>query len=299
MKKRRNVAAIVAAVVVAAAALAACQKNNADNVVARFKGGSLTIEDLDAHRQLLGRQASFRDKPEQLTPEFVFDHAVNMEMIIAKGLKEKLHLDPRVRVQIHGFMSDLFLKVLQEKLVPQIDKAQFTEEQVRAYFDEHIDSYRNPALYEVRLIRHADFGFLEELRRNIESGEQRFEDAAVAHSTDAASKANGGSIGRRSLARFRPQWRAVIAPLAVGAIAGPVQIKDSYYLFQTVAGTPPQEPDDEEKKAYVRNDLLYFHYRQAWQQAYDRLKKEFDLKVNDHALEHFTSGKDRHEHDAG
>jgi hypothetical protein len=294
MKKRRMLIAVFAGALLVSG-LPGCRQSGGDNVAARFKGGSLTVEDLDAHRRILSRQAPYRDNPERLTPELVFEHAVNMEMIIAKGLKEKLHLDPRIRAQIHGFMSDLFLKILQDKLVPEIDREQFTDEEVRAYFDEHIDSYRIPALYGVRIIRHADPEVLKDLRRKIEAGQETFEAAALEYSTDAQTREKGGYTGKRALKRYGPEWRTVIETLAVDDISAPVKIKDSHYLFQVVEKTEPQQPAFEEKKAYVRNDLLYARYREAWRQSYDRLKEEFDLDVEDHVLQQFIIGEDRHE----
>jgi hypothetical protein len=131
----------------------------------------------------------FRNQPELLAPRNVFEHAVNMELLIAKGLKEELHLDPGIRAEIHGFMADLFLKVLQERMVPHIDKQAFTEEEVRAYFEAHPETYR----------------------------------------------------GQEFAAR----------------------------------------------KAYVRNDLLYVRYREAWQAVYDKLKAEFELEVEEEKLARF------------
>jgi len=125
-----------------------------------------------------------------LAPHMFFEHAVDMELLIAKGLKEKLHLDPGIRAEIHVFMADLFLKVLQERLVPRIDKDAFTEEEVRAYFEAHPETYR--------------------------------------------------------------------------------------------------EQDFEARKAYVRNDLLYARYREAWQVVYDKLKVEFDLEVQEENLSRFV-----------
>ena len=176
---------------VLAAALAGCNRSGAaGNVVARFDGGRLTAEDLDAHRRRMKMSPRFRNQPELLAPRNVFEHAVNMELLIAKGLKEELHLDPGIRAEIHSFMADLFLKVLQERMVPHIDKQAFTEQEVRAYFDAHPETYRGQ--------------------------------------------------------------------------------------------------DFDTRKAYVRNDLLYARYREAWQEVYERLRTEFDLKVQNENLARFV-----------
>ncbi len=189
MSKRWMWAPLLACLVLPAVPAGCDRDRNADNVVARFEGGLLTMEDLAFHRRKMGLESRFRQQPGMLEPRNVFDHAVNMELVIAKGLKEKLHLDPRIRGEIHAFMADLFLKTLQDRLVPKIDKQSFTEEEVRTYFDAHPEVYRGQ--------------------------------------------------------------------------------------------------DFEARKAYVRNDLLYARYRDAWQTVYDRLKAEFELKVEEEKLARF------------
>jgi hypothetical protein len=290
----RNIVLLVAGLLMIGA-ISGCRPSVGDNVAAVFDGGVLTIEDLQEHRRIMMRKKVHRDNPGNLTPEFIFDHAVNMEMIIAKGLKEKLHLDPRIRAEIHGFMSDLFLNVMKDSLAPRIDRDKFTEEEVREYFDRNLDAYRPPARYGVRVIRHHDEAFLRELATQVASGEMSFETAARNYSTDEATRSTGGYVGPRPLNRYAPEWRKVISTLSLNDISPPVSVGDALYLFQVVEITEPPLPSFEEKKAYVRNDLLYARYREAWRQVYDELRDEFDLKVRDHALEKFLSQEDGNE----
>lgn len=294
MKQNMKLKAALLAGLILLAGMTGCQKSPNENVVATFENGNLTIEDLDAHRQILSRQKAYRENPERLTPEFVFEHAVNMEMIIAKGLRENLHLDPNIRARIHEYMSDLFLKIMQDKLVPKIDREDFTEEEVRSYFEENSESYQIPPQYGVRIIRHDDPEFMDKLRRQIVAEEITFENAALEFSMDEKTREKGGHTGMRAVNRYRADWRAAIEPLGVNEISVPISIKGDYYLFQVVEKTDPRMPDFEEKKAYVRNDLLYARYREAWQQTYDGLKKEFGLSVQDHVLKQFINRENQH-----
>ncbi|ABA88129.1 peptidylprolyl cis-trans isomerase PihF, PpiC-type [Syntrophotalea carbinolica DSM 2380] len=276
----------------AAVLLVGCsEQKKGDNVLATFEGGSLTVEDVQAHLRKLKKNSRYRNNPELLTPEYAFDHAVNMEMVIAKGLKENLHLDPNIRAEIHGFMANLFLKVMQDRLVPQIDKARFTEEEVKAYFDAHPESYVTPALYDVRIIKAADKAELESLVAELGGG-LTFEEAVRTHSTDAATREKGGAVGRRPLKRFRPDWRGIVEKLEPGKVSEPTAIGDSWYLLKLEGKTEPVSHVYEDKKAYVRNDLLYTRYREAWQGTYEKLKKEFSLKIDDVRLQDFVKEGD-------
>jgi len=287
---RRTIGGFLAAALLVGA-LAGCGEKGKENVAVSYKGGTLTVEDLEAHRKLLSRQSMFRGNPERLTPEFVKEHAVNMEMIIAKGLKEKLHQDPRLRAEIHGFMADLFLKVMQEQLVTKIDRKDLREEEVRAYYEKNKDSYRTPALYGFSVIKSANEAKLAALRKRIASGELSFAAAAERYSSDEQTKKAKGYAGRLPLERVQPGMREELAKLSPKQISGVLKHNDSFYLVQLLEKTEPRQYSYEEKAEYVRNDLLYSHYRDEWEKTYDRLKKEFDVQEHAPVLQRFGKEK--------
>lgn len=275
-------------VIVLALMLAGCSpgSNNKANVVARFDGGVLTTEDIAAHYNALKRQDKYRQQPEMLTPEFVFEHALNMEMIIAKGLQKQLHLDAYIRQDLHKHMSNLFLKVLEGEMIQTIDKDSLSEEEVRAFYEANKDVYHRPAYYNLRAFEvSADQG--EEVMAKLTSGELNFNEAAFTYALGDKEKQNGGQTGSRTLRRFQPAWRPVIESLVVGRLTGPVQIDGKSYVLLLDKKSLPQQYSFEDKAAYVRNDLLYNLYRDQWQQAYDKLRQEFRVEINHDRLSSF------------
>ncbi len=264
-----------------------CRQDKAENTIMSFKGGNLTKEDIAAHHKTLKMKSRYRNNPETLTPEFVFDHAVNMEMIIAKGLKEKLHLDPWIRQEIHGFMSDLFLKVMQDKLVPKIDKADISEKEMKLFYEEHKNNYKKESFYTVNMVKTDSLKKAESIKAEIKSSMITFDEAAKKYSTDEKSKNNRGLIGTRTLKKFRPEWRAAIKELEIEKVSAPQKIKEDYYLFKLIKKTEPYQYTYEEKRSYIRNDVFYSKYRDMWQDVYNRLKKEFNLKINEEKLQAF------------
>lgn len=269
--------------------LAGCEKHQDDDTIISFKGGRLTAADLYAHRDIMLRDSRFNQNPERITPEFVYNHAVNMEMIIAKALEENLHQDPRVQARIHDYMGNLFLEIMQDSLVSPIDRAALTEEEVRAYYDKHIESYTPPTQYAVRIIEHHDAGSLQQMKAEIESGAETFESVARKHSTHNGTREDGGNTGRRPLKNYRPEWRAIIEKLEPSAITGPVQIKNAHYLFELAEKVEFSPEEYEAKKEYVRNDLLYARYREAWEKVYAQLREKYNLTVDEKKLQEFLN----------
>ncbi|MCG8552943.1 MAG: peptidyl-prolyl cis-trans isomerase [Desulfobacterales bacterium] len=293
MNKKLGMGLLAGAVLIGALCVWGCQSPK-DPLVA-FDGGCLTVQDLDAHYEKLKSSSTFKNRTEQLTPEFVFDHAVNMEMIITRGLKEKLHQDPRIRAQIHAYMSDLFLKIMQDELVPQINKNDFTEDELKAFYEENKESYTTPAMLSVRMIKTDDENTALKAKHQIASGNLDFIRAAAQYSTDTKTAGRGGDIGTRALRKFKSGWRDVIGGLEPDVLSGPYQIQDNWFLFELMKKTTPVVHSFEEKQAYIRNDLLYNKYRQAWRDTYDQLRKEYEVKVDQDQLDNFirerTGGK--------
>ncbi|MDL1967512.1 MAG: peptidyl-prolyl cis-trans isomerase [Deltaproteobacteria bacterium] len=267
--------------------ICSCSSERAENTIALFEGGNITKEDLVAHYKKLKMESRYRNNPEQLTPAFVFDHALNMEIIIAKGLKENLHLDPWIRQEIHGFMSDLFLKVMQDRLVPEIDKENITEEEMRQFYEEHKKNYLKKALYGIKMIKINDKEKAESIVSEIREGRITFEDAASNYSTDGKSKGNDGFIGTRSLDKFRDNWRLAIENLRLNAMSDPVKIDEDYYIFKLIKKSESCQYTYEEKSAYIKNDVLYDKYRKEWEKTYDGLKEEFEVKIDEERLREF------------
>ena len=274
-------------VIVALIFFCGCSSDVAENTIVQFEGGNITKEDLAAHYKKLKMESRYRNNPEQLTPEFVFDHALNMEMIIARGLKEKLHLDPWIRQEIHGFMSDLFLKVMQDRLVPKIDKESITEEEMRQFYEEHKENYLKKALYSVNMVKIDNREKAESIVSEIRDGRITFEDAAKKYSTDEKSRNKGGFIGTRSLGRFRGNWRQAIENLKLNEVSDPAKIDDDYYIFKLTKKTEPYQYTYEERRAYIKNDVLYDKYRKEWEKTYARLKEEFEVKIDEEKLKEF------------
>lgn len=261
-------------------------KPRAKNVVAVFDGGVLTGEDLEAHYHSLKNQHKYKETPELLTPEFVFDHALNMEMIIAEGLKRELHHDAYIRQDLHSQMSKLFLTILSNELIEKIDKESITEEEMRRFYEEHKENYCDKAFYSL-LAFEVDPDRAEEALKRLNSGELTFSAAAGQYGKNEKDRENGGHTGSRTLRRFKPAWQPVVESLEIGKITRPPAINDKTYIMLLENKTEPYQHSFDEKKAYIRNDVLYNKYQDAWQDVYDRLKEKFKVKIDKERLAAF------------
>ncbi|HVF38800.1 MAG TPA: peptidyl-prolyl cis-trans isomerase [Gemmatimonadaceae bacterium] len=115
------------------------------------------------------------------------------------------------------------------------------ESDIRDYYDKNKEDFERPSRAVVsviiipRTISSADSATvrarLAALRDRIVKGE-KFEDIARAESTDSASAANGGSLGKGARGRFVPQFEDAAYALAPGEVSQPVLTPFGYHLIR-------------------------------------------------------------------
>lgn len=74
---------------------------------------------------------------------------------------------------------------------------------------------------------------MEELRRRIERGEQKFEDAAKAVSEDGSAQ-GGGDLGWAAPGQFVPEFEEAMSKLAPGGLSAPVVSRFGVHLIQVL-----------------------------------------------------------------
>ncbi len=255
-----------------------CDKNT-ENEVAKFDKGNLTIEDLHAHARQLSMKKDFVSSRQELTADYAFEHALNMEMLIAEGLKRDLHLDPAVRQEIHAFMSNLFLKILKKELVPEIKPESISEEEVRAHYEEFRDSYRTPDRFD---FSYAVFDDRQKAEKALAEGWK--ESAGIPCFQDSLKQETLKSQSSDNIGKAR---RDTLKKLKTGEISGVTEDSGKFWIMKLEGMTAGKPYDFEQRKAYIKNDVLYAKYRKAWEDVYARLKKDHKVEIRKESLDRF------------
>jgi len=64
-------------------------------------------------------------------------------------------------------------------------------------------------------------------------------------------------------------------------------ISDRQAILRLDRIVPERVQDFEERREYIRNDALYARYRQAWQEAYKRLRQDHGISIDQELAERF------------
>jgi peptidyl-prolyl cis-trans isomerase SurA len=103
---------------------------------------------------------------------------------------------------------------------------------------------------------------LTEFKRQIESGQRRFEDIAREHSLDGSASA-GGDLGWASPGQFVPEFEQAMNALAIGGVSAPLETRFGWHLIQ-VQERRTVVPDTKQLRDQARQALRERKFEEAY-----------------------------------
>ncbi|HVP62454.1 MAG TPA: peptidylprolyl isomerase [Myxococcaceae bacterium] len=292
-------------------ALLACQKGgSADRVtidlaprnkggtpLATFKGGAVTVEDVNRQLSSLPPMVRMRLQGAAARKEYV-EGLVRVELLAREGVRQGLQNDPEV---IEIFKKTLAQKVLQQ----QLEKSgQPTDDEVKAWYENHQADYQRPETVQVQDLflaadakdaarRKARAAEAEKLRGKARAlkpdDEQGFAALVRASSDDALTKQLGGDLRPMPLGDLEARYGSEVAQAAkglqaTGEISPVVTTEKGFHLLRLKARLPAHTVPLDEVKAQIRNRLFSERRTAASDELMKRLKTESNYTLDEAAL---------------
>ena len=217
---------------------------------------------------------------------------------ILQNIKTSNNLDDDAKFQAalkqEGLtLADLRRNLEKQMLVQQVQRAEIlekisiTDEESRAFYDEHRQEFTSPSeltLREILLeVKSTDRGVnvaeddavreqAQEIRKRLLSGEP-FPRLAGEHSS-AASKANGGLIGPLNSEELAPSLRDLLAKMQVGDITEPIRTQRGYQILKLESRTDAKLRSFEEARGDIGNRIGEQKLRGEREKYIDRLRDQ-------------------------
>ncbi|MCD8018789.1 MAG: peptidylprolyl isomerase [Clostridiales bacterium] len=118
----------------------------------------------------------------------------------------------------------------QYALTQEVQDIHATEEECRAYYEEHKASFKKEAQATARHILTATEEECQKVLAEIQNGEKTFAEAAKAYST-CPSAAQGGALGTFGRGQMVKEFDEAVFTAEVGKILGPVKTTYGYHLI--------------------------------------------------------------------
>jgi parvulin-like peptidyl-prolyl isomerase len=278
-----------------AAQPAPAQPKPEDVVVARVGGEPITEADFRAAFRILPRQEQMQLLMLQGGKEEFIKRMAESKLLAVKARKMGLDKTPDFQRTLDRTKDDLLARefLTQEGEALQA-KLKLSDADVKAYYDAHLDKFKQPELVSVRHILVAVKRDPKEkegrtdaeakqhiatLQADLKKG-LKFEDLAKKFSDDPGSKENGGLYKDVDPSSWDPAFAKAAMTQPVGKVGAPVKSQYGYHLIKVEDRKPARQVPFEEAKAEAQQMAERDRQGEVWEQLMDGLKKEIPFELD-------------------
>ncbi len=249
------------------------------SVVASYSGGSITVNDLieklgtNAARVKWEDSASVFDLVNSIVePKLLDDAAKN------SGLTKKAMADPEIQQQTQNAV----VRILQKEEVT--DKVNPTEEDLRKFYETHLENYIQEEQRTVReIFVKEDSVKCARVRERALNGEN-FKELARRFNQKESTQPDTGRIGPFEEKRFGVIGRYAFALTKAGDISEPIRSGKNFSVIQLLEIVPSRTKTFEESRAQVARECRQAQTDAAQKALEEMVVKKFPVKIEEKAL---------------
>ncbi len=196
-------------------------------VVARVGGAVLTADGLD---RLDDDQRKVK-MPQYLTKEELMEEWIRSEVLYQQAIEEGIDKEKECEWRLRNSAKGVVIQRFWEMKVYE-KYADVSDEEALKWYEENKDEKyraRTTGVWLRRILLNSQ-EVVDEVMRRLEAGEN-FVDVAGSKSV-APDKLQGGDMGYRRLEDVSPAYRAAVAKMKVGEVAGPFKLADFYVVIK-------------------------------------------------------------------
>ena len=236
--------------------LAGCRDEAADRsavlektkstVVALIGEEEITREDLEQDLKEIpeARRETLKNK--------VLSDLIEARVFASQARKAGLHEDPQVMESLEKTTKETLARNFVRKHVDQ--EAEPSEEELRKYYDEHMDQFLVPDGVMLRQIVLKEKEQAEAVLKELKEGAP-FEELARKRSIGRAWK-TGGRLGWRFKGRMDPVLENVAFSLEKGQLSDIIKTEEGYQIIEVLSKADQGQRPFEESKPHIRTGLF-------------------------------------------
>lgn len=194
----------------------------------------------------------------------------DMVMFAAWAVDEGMEDTEAYRQSMEMARRDILSQMGVSKILENIEA---TDEEVKAYFEEHREEFKTQAYANAKHILVDSEKLAEEIKGKLNNNEISFEDAAQEYSI-CPSKEQGGDLGLFNPGQMVPEFDKAVFEGPVNELIGPVQSQFGYHLITVT------EKNDGELKSFddVKEEISVKIINEKRNAAYDTKVAELEKK---------------------
>ncbi|MGE5573302.1 MAG: peptidyl-prolyl cis-trans isomerase [Bacteroidota bacterium] len=293
MKSRRSLTAVIAIVVLGLVAIGVVWTYSDLRAVAKINSTSITWKEFHAAlEKQTGRQLLAKMIREELIKQGAakYDIQVTDEDVAAEvdRLKAQFGSDAGLEQALTQYgmtLDDLRGQIRTSLLLEAIASKDVTinEDEVKKYYDEHKDEFKEPEQVKARHILVKDEKTAKDIEKQLAAGAD-FAELAKAKSEDPGSKDKGGDLGYFGRGAMDPAFEKAAFSLKIGETSAPVKSSFGYHIIRVEDKKPERIPPLEEVRSDVEKRIKREKAKPA-STVISELKDASQIKINDKDLQ--------------
>lgn len=243
-----------------------------NNILAVVDGRNITQSDFYELLQSIGQNAQqFQSAEGQ---KQLVDELVMQELLYSDALAKGLDQQPEFIQALEHMTRTLLKQYAMNCLLSPVDA---TEEEIKAYFESHMDLFKKPETATASHILVDSEEKATEILKEIKAGLD-FKDAAAKYSS-CPSSAEGGSLGEFTRGRMVPEFDAVVFDMTPGEVSEPVKTQFGYHLILLDSLTPAGEAHFEDVKGQIKEQCLLAKRQALYLAKKEELSKVYSIEI--------------------
>jgi len=212
----------------------------------------------------------------------IVEDQINQDLLLQEASKRRRRYQSRIQPLVQQYYQELLVREFVEQEI--VARLQVPEEQLRSYYQTHLNDFLIPEKYRLQEIVVATQEDAENILNRLILGED-FE-AVARRDSISSSRDRGGDLGWIPKDKLDPVLQEVVAQMKPGQILGKV-IKTSlgYHLIKLVGHEPERFQSFEEAKPYLRNVFIAQEKRAAIEKYIKELRDRCAVKIYEGKLE--------------
>jgi len=190
------------------------------------------------------------------------------------GKDEKYEESEEFITMLEGVKRELLSQYTLTQLVKDI---QATEEECRAYYEEHTDRFKKGAQAKASHILTATEEEAQNILKEIQDGEKTFEEAAKTYSI-CPSGAQGGDLGTFGRGQMVKEFDEAVFSAETGKILGPVKTNFGYHLILVHERSEEGTADFAEVAPQIRQQLVAQKQNEKYMAVRTELIEKYGLE---------------------
>jgi peptidyl-prolyl cis-trans isomerase C len=205
---------------------------------------------------------------------------IQQKVMVQKAREMGLDKNEEVQTKIAALMKEVTERVLIEALIKQeiLDKVVVTDEEAKAYYDEHRDEFKDKEKVRIRQIIVATEEEAQAILQELENGAD-FAELASRKSNDQGTAKSGGDSGYIERGMMPAILEKIYFSLKVGEISDAVKTNQGYYIVKLEDKKEASIKEFYEVSDDIKSKLTVGKQREEHQKWLRRLEEEAKIEV--------------------